>query len=223
MDQIFIYIEALPVCRMLPGLGQALRGGRLLRRSVPGLELRSTSANRANTSQGSLNLHKDPEKGISTAAQTIILAKRTMSTTKKERNQRENYRYWLPIQTRWGDNDMYGHVNNVVYYAYFDSIVNHFLISEAGLDPMTSDAIGLCIESYCNYYASLEYPEIIEAGLFVSHLGNSSLKYEVGIFKKGSNEPAAHGHFVHVFVDRTTRRPVKIPEQIASKVKGSLL
>ncbi|GBG29999.1 Hypothetical Protein FCC1311_062192 [Hondaea fermentalgiana] len=159
-----------------------------------------------------------------TAATKTTRGVRAASTSAKpERNQREDYRYWLPIQTRWGDNDMYGHVNNVVYYAYFDSVVNHFLIKEAGLKPMESDAIGLCIESYCNYYAPLEYPEVVEAGLFVSHVGRSSVKYEVGIFKHNSNEQAAHGHFVHVFVDRDTRKPVPIPDAIMSKIKGSLL
>lgn len=114
-------------------------------------------------------------------------------------------------------------VNNTQYYAFFDTVINHFLIKEAGLQPLKSDAIGLCVESFCQYYAPLSYPEIVDAGLYVSHTGRSSLRYEVGIFSEGSDELAAHGHFVHVFVDAETRKSAPIPTEILAKVKLSLL
>mmetsp|Transcript_4761 Transcript_4761/g.6008 ORF Transcript_4761/g.6008 Transcript_4761/m.6008 type:complete len:145 (+) Transcript_4761:250-684(+) len=133
------------------------------------------------------------------------------------------YRYWLPIQTRWKDNDMYGHVNNVVYYSFFDTIINHFLIRECGLQPTESDSIGLCVESKCNYFASLEYPEVVDIGLRVSKTGTSSVTYQVGIFKQNSQTAAAVGHFVHVFVSESTRKPVPIPSPIMSGIKQSLL
>lgn len=116
------------------------------------------------------------------------------------------------------DNDMYGHINNAEYYSYFDTIINHFLITKAGLEPTQSKTIGLCVESKCNYYSPVEFPSLIEAGLFVSHKGSSSIKYEVGIFVKGGDLAAAHGHFVHVFVDNESRRPVALPENISHAV-----
>mmetsp|Transcript_16945 Transcript_16945/g.29955 ORF Transcript_16945/g.29955 Transcript_16945/m.29955 type:complete len:175 (+) Transcript_16945:147-671(+) len=136
---------------------------------------------------------------------------------------REEFKYWLPIQTRWSDNDMYGHVNNVVYYSYFDTVVNHFLINQANLRPTESKSIGLCVASQCQYFAPLEYPSVIEAGLFVSHSGRSSLKYEIGIFEQGKEEIAAHGNFTHVFVDAQTRKSVPIPGEILAAVRSSLL
>jgi len=114
-------------------------------------------------------------------------------------------------------------LSDEVYYSFFDTVINHFLIKEAGLRPTASSAIGLCVESACSYYAPLEYPDLIEAGLKVQHTGRSSLKYEVGIFPAGSDKIAAHGHFVHVFVDETSRKPTPIPEAILAQVQKSLL
>jgi acyl-CoA thioester hydrolase len=127
---------------------------------------------------------------------------------------RAAYAYFLPIPTRWMDNDVYGHVNNVVYYAYFDTIVNRWLIDEGGLDIHGGGVIGLCVESQCRYLAPASYPEVLVGGLRVGHLGRSSVRYEVGIFRDGGEEPCAFGHFVHVFVDRSTRAATAVPERI---------
>ena len=123
---------------------------------------------------------------------------------------RERYPHWLVIPTRWMDNDVYGHVNNVVYYSYFDTVINTFLIAQGGLDIHGGPVIGLCVESGCRYMKPLAFPEIIDAGLAVSKLGNSSVRYEIGLYRAGDNAPAAEGHFVHVFVDRATRRPTPL-------------
>jgi acyl-CoA thioester hydrolase len=131
---------------------------------------------------------------------------------------RTAYPHFLPIPTRWMDNDVYGHVNNVVYYAYFDTVVNAFLIAEGRLDFETGPVIGLCVESHCQYLAPVAFPDVLEAGLRVAQVGRSSVRYEVGIFRKGSAVAAAHGHFVHVFVDRATRKSVDIPP----KLRGAL-
>jgi acyl-CoA thioester hydrolase len=120
----------------------------------------------------------------------------------------------LPITTRWHDNDVYGHVNNVVYYGYFDTVINRWLIEEGGLDIHTGEVIGLCVESHCNYFASVAFPQAVEAGLRVAHLGRSSVRYEIGIFVVGSDKSTALGHFVHVFVDRTTRKPAELPPRL---------
>lgn len=125
---------------------------------------------------------------------------------------RDTYKSFLPIQTRWMDNDVYGHVNNVVYYAYFDTAVNAYLIGRGALDPKTSEVIGLVVETTCRYHAPLSFPDVVEAGIRVAKLGNSSVRYEVGIYKQGEPLAAATGHFVHVYVDRVTRRPVRVPD-----------
>lgn len=125
---------------------------------------------------------------------------------------RDEYRYFVDITTRWQDNDIYGHVNNVVYYSYFDTAANHLLIREGGLDIQRADIIGVVAESQCRYFASVEYPDLLEAGVRIAHLGNRSVRYEIAIFRKGEQEARAAGHFVHVFVDRTSMRPVPIPE-----------
>jgi acyl-CoA thioester hydrolase len=119
----------------------------------------------------------------------------------------DDYPHVLAIPTRWKDNDIYGHVNNVEYYSYFDTVINQWLIFEGGLDIHGGDVIGLCAESHCAFHGPLAFPETVSAGLRVGHLGRSSVKYEIGLFG-ASNEPAATGWFVHVFVDRETRRPV---------------
>ena len=124
------------------------------------------------------------------------------------------YRYFLPITTRWMDNDVYGHINNVTYYSYFDTVANHYLIHEGGLDIHTGSVIGLVVESKCAYRAPLAYPDRLRAGLRVDKLGNRSVTYGIAIFKEGEEQAAAHGHFVHVFVDRHTRKAVPMPERL---------
>jgi len=128
-----------------------------------------------------------------------------------EKRARDAYPRLRAIPTRWADNDIYGHVNNAAYYGFFDTAVNGFLIEEAGLDIHDGGVIGLVVETGCNYFAALAYPETVEAGVRVARLGNSSVTYEIGLFRQSEAEPAAQGHFVHVYVDRETRRPVALP------------
>lgn len=127
---------------------------------------------------------------------------------------RQDYRYFLPIQTRWNDMDRYGHVNNMVYYGYMDTVVTQFITTRGGLDTAVSPVVGLVIESLCRYHRPISFPAIVEAGLRVGKLGNSSVRYEVGIFLAGEEAIAAHGHFVHVYVNRTDNRPTPIPGPI---------
>ena len=131
-----------------------------------------------------------------------------------------DYPHRLAIPTRWHDNDVYGHVNNVEYYAYFDTVINAYLITEGGLDIHAGDVIGLCAESHCEFSAPLAFPETVQAGLRVVHLGGSSVRYEIGLFGEGVSEPAATGWFVHVFVDRETRRPADIPPGVRAALEA---
>jgi acyl-CoA thioester hydrolase len=117
------------------------------------------------------------------------------------------------IGTRWMDNDVYGHVNNVVYYAWFDTVVNQWLIAQELLDFAHGSMIGLVVETQCSYFAPVAFPDVITAGLRVAHVGRSSVRYEVGLFANGSTQAAAQGHFIHVYVDRLTRKPVALPEK----------
>jgi acyl-CoA thioester hydrolase len=125
-----------------------------------------------------------------------------------------DYPHVLAIPTRWMDNDVYGHVNNVQYYAYFDTVINEYLIRSGGLDIHAGGVIGVCAESHCTYHAGLAFPETVQAGLRVAKLGRSSVRYEIGLFGEGSAEPAAEGWFVHVFVERESRRPAEIPPDL---------
>ena len=125
---------------------------------------------------------------------------------------RDAYRAWREITTRWADNDAYGHVNNTVYYGWFDSAVNAWLIEQGLLDLADGDPIGLVVETGCRYARPLAYPEPVEVGLAVEKLGRSSVRYRLGVFAKGETEAAAEGHFVHVYVGRESRRPVELPE-----------
>jgi acyl-CoA thioester hydrolase len=127
---------------------------------------------------------------------------------------RGNYRHFLTIPTRWHDNDIYGHVNNVVFYAYFDTVVAQYYIGAGGFDIHAGSAIGLVVETLCRYHQPISFPDIIDAGLRVARLGNSSVRHEIGLFRADEDAPAATGHFIHVFVDRATRRPVPIPDGI---------
>ena len=127
-------------------------------------------------------------------------------------NSRSDYRVHRLIPTRWMDNDAYGHVNNVVYYSWFDTVVNAWLIEQGLLDIHHGNPIGLVVETGCRYNRSVAFPEIVEAGLRIAKLGNSSVRWEVGQFTAGHETPAAEGHFVHVYVDRETRRPAPLPD-----------
>ena len=141
-------------------------------------------------------------------------------TTEAERSPtRDAFPHVAPITTRWKDNDVYGHVNNVEYYSYFDTVINAWLIREGGLDIHGGDVIGLCAESRCRFLAPLEFPGQIDAALRVGKLGTSSVRYELALFAEGSDEPAADGWFVHVFVGRGDRRPVAIPDQLRAALE----
>jgi acyl-CoA thioester hydrolase len=127
---------------------------------------------------------------------------------------RAGYRHFRVISTRWMDNDVYGHINNVQYYSFFDTVVNGYLIAKGVLDPQASAVIGLVVETKCNYFDGLTFPDEIQAGLRVGRIGGSSVRYEIGLFRHEATHAAAQGHFVHVYVDRATRRPVALPEAL---------
>jgi acyl-CoA thioester hydrolase len=127
---------------------------------------------------------------------------------------RTGYPHFQSITTRWKDNDVYGHVNNVEYYSYFDTVINSYLIRDGGLDIHTGASIGLCVESHCRFDGPLAFPESVDAGLRVVNIGRSSVRYEIGLFRAGDEKPAAEGWFVHVFVGREDRRPQAIPEKL---------
>jgi acyl-CoA thioester hydrolase len=131
-----------------------------------------------------------------------------------------DYPHRRAIPTRWKDNDVYGHVNNVEYYSFFDTVINAWLIEEGGLDIHHGRVIGLCAESHCTFHAPLAFPETVEAALRVGHLGRSSVRYEIGLFRPDAgDQPAATGWFVHVFVDREARRAVEIPSEIRAALE----
>jgi acyl-CoA thioester hydrolase len=138
---------------------------------------------------------------------------------RKQAQPREHYRHFSRIATRWMDNDVYGHVNNVVYYSFFDTAVNRYLIEAGALDIHQGGSIGLVVETQCNYFEPLEFPQMVEAGLRVAHLGRSSVRYEVGLFAEGAPLSAAAGHFVHVYVDRATRRPIPLPSALLAALQ----
>lgn len=127
---------------------------------------------------------------------------------------RSAYKVFRSISTRWMDNDAYGHVNNVVYYSWFDTAVNAYLIGQGVLDIEHGQTIGLVIETQCNYFEPLAFPQTVEAGIRVARLGNSSVRFEVGLFAQDAPLTAAKGHFIHVYVDRATRRPTPLPEPL---------
>ncbi len=136
---------------------------------------------------------------------------------------RADYGALYPITTRWEDNDIYGHVNNVVYYSYFDTAANQYLIEEGGLDPQDGSIVGYVVNSGCEYHAPIAHPENIEAGVRVDRLGNSSVQYGIGIFKEGREQACAHGHFVHVFVERASDTAVPIPENLRAALEKILV
>jgi acyl-CoA thioester hydrolase len=142
------------------------------------------------------------------------------ASEKKPRETRSAYRWSCDVTTRWMDNDVYGHVNNATYYSYFDTAANLFLIRECGLDIHASDVIGLVVESHCNYHEAVAYPETLTAMLRVDRLGARAVTWGIGIFRAGSDDAAANGHFVHVFVDRKTRTSVPIPERMRKALES---
>jgi len=149
----------------------------------------------------------------------------SMSEIKSDKPQAEaraGYKVFRDLGTRWMDNDAYGHVNNVVYYSWFDTAVNAYLIERGALDIERSEVIGLVIETQCNYFAPLAFPQMVQAGIRVARLGSSSVRYEVGLFAQGEPLTAAKGHFIHVYVDRHSRRPVPLPPQLKSVLETLL-
>jgi len=139
--------------------------------------------------------------------------------TRPQPQARGSYRVFRPIGTRWMDNDVYGHVNNVVYYSFFDTAVNGHLIDAGALQIETSPVIGLVVETHCNYFAPMAFPQAVEAGLRVAQVGRSSVRYEIGLFGAGEPLCAAAGHFVHVYVDRQTRRPAALPAALLAALE----
>ena len=133
--------------------------------------------------------------------------------------ERHAYPVFREISTRWSDNDVYGHVNNVIYYSWFDTAVNAYLIEQGALDIHAGQTIGLVIETQCNYFAPLAFPQQVEAGIRVAHIGSSSVRYEVGLFAKAEAQSAAAGHFVHVYVDRQTRLPAPLPAELRAALE----
>jgi acyl-CoA thioester hydrolase len=132
---------------------------------------------------------------------------------------RPDFRYFVPVTTRWMDNDPFGHVNNVVYYSWIDTAVNRFLIDRRLLEIGTSPAVGVVVESGCRYISQIAYPDDVTVGLRVAQLGRSSVRYAVAIFRADDEHASAEGHFVHVYVDRTTMRPVPIPQHIRAEME----
>jgi len=137
-----------------------------------------------------------------------------MSAARPAPEPRDAYRHFTSLTTRWMDNDAYGHLNNVVYYSLFDTAVNRYLIEAGALDIQRSPVIGLVVETHCNYFSSIEFPQSVDAGLRVAHRGSSSVRYEIGLFAAGQPLTAARGHFIHVYVDRETRRPAPLPPEL---------
>ena len=135
---------------------------------------------------------------------------------------RDYYRIWREIGTRWSDNDVYGHVNNVVYYSYFDTVVNQYLIEQRALNIETSKVIGLVVETQCQYFASITFPDVVHAGLRVAKLGKSSVRYEIGLFRNDERAASAQGYFIHVYVDRATRRATALPADLRAVLERIL-
>jgi acyl-CoA thioester hydrolase len=144
------------------------------------------------------------------------------ATTKPQPEPRSAYRAFRTPTTRWSDNDAYGHVNNVMFYSWFDTAVNAYLVEQGGLDIQRGETIGLVIETQCNYFAPVAFPQVVEAGLRVAQIRRSSVRYEVGLFIQGQPTTAAKGHFVHVYVERAGRRPTELPPQLKTVLEALL-
>lgn len=135
----------------------------------------------------------------------------------------DDYVYWLTVPTRWSDNDQYQHLNNVVHYSLMDTVINHWLIKHAGLDIHDGTRIGLCVQSHCDYRESASFPDDIRVGLRIGKLGNSSVRYECGLYRDSDGVLMAEGTFTHVFVDRETRRPAPIDGKLRAAMEGLVL
>ncbi len=143
--------------------------------------------------------------------------------TEKKLLNRSDYKKFYSVTSRWMDNDIYGHINNVAYYSYFDTAVNQYLIENASLKIKSSPVVGFVVHSNCNYLSSISHPESIEVGILVKKIGNSSVTYGIGVFKEVENEVSAYGEFVHVFVDRSKNKSVSIPKKILESLKKILI
>lgn len=148
----------------------------------------------------------------------------TQDDKKRERDEvRANYPHFLQIPTRWMDNDVYGHVNNVTYYSYFDTAVNEFLMRFTGLDYRSKNPVGMVVETGCRFHAEIAFPDVLDVGVRVRKLGNSAVTYEVGIFKQGRDAVSATGHFVHVYVRPGEMKPVPIPDHVRTELERLLV
>ncbi len=146
-----------------------------------------------------------------------------MSDYNPKNEHRDDYPHFLTIPTRWRDVDMYQHVNNVVFYAYFDTVIGDYLMKHGGLDYERGDTVGFAVETHCQFLQPVKFPDVLEAGLRVGNLGNSSCRYEIGIFKQGEEAPSAVGYFVHVFVNRQSTRPTPIVGQMRNALEKLLI
>ena len=142
-----------------------------------------------------------------------------MTNERPAPDRRDSYRHFHRITTRWMDNDAYGHVNNVVYYSWFDTVVNEYLIRRGVLDIAGGAVIGLVVETQCRYFSELAFPQAVDLGLRIGKLGNSSVRYEIGVFAENEATASAQGHFVHVYVDRTARRPTALPAPLRAALE----
>jgi len=144
--------------------------------------------------------------------------------SERRRPRRADYRHFLEIPTRWGDNDAYAHINNVVYYSYFDTVVSRYLLASGAIDLTSSEVIGVVVETGCRYLAPISFPDLVTAGLRVTRIGNTSIRYEIGIFRNGEEQASAEGHFIHVYVDRATQtRPTPLPQALREAVAPLLV
>lgn len=176
------------------------------------------------TGRGNVSIKKCPQTVNSTTPTTMSTAHlQPRPEPRPQPEQRSAYPLFRRISTRWADNDAYGHVNNVVYYAWFDSAVNAHLIEQGALDIHQGQAIGLVVETHCNYFSPVVFPQPVEIGIRVANVGESSVRYELGVFVSSLNDSAgvydtcaAKGHFIHVYVDKQTRRPVPLPQALKS-------
>jgi acyl-CoA thioester hydrolase len=151
---------------------------------------------------------------------SMLSAAQPLPTHLPKPQPRDAYKAFMPIATRWADNDVYGHVNNVVYYSWFDTAVNGYLIEQGVLDMQHGSTIGLVVQTQCDFFAPVAFPQAITAGLRVAHIGRSSVRYEVGIFADDAPLTNAAGHFVHVVVDRVTRKSVPLPDNLKSVLQA---
>ena len=144
--------------------------------------------------------------------------------SERRRPRRADYRHFLEIPTRWGDNDAYAHINNVVYYSYFDTVVSRYLLASGAIDLTSSEVIGVVVVTGCRYLAPISFPDLVTAGLRVTRIGNTSIRYEIGIFRNGEEQASAEGHFIHVYVDRATQtRPTPLPQALREAVAPLLV